>query len=154
GQQPLEPGGQPRVVACGGVGEPALLAERDRALGQALEHDVGEPAPLGELHRGLEPVAREPGARPDPDRPAHAIAPVPSATAVMTSVVPNAQPNTNRWWAPSCTPAIPTRMNVEAVSGLSGNPVVIWPRMAARATSAGSPPSAAEVSASTGSTPK
>src|SRR5690606_39931353 len=98
GQQPLEPGGQPRVVACGGVGEPALLAERDRALGQALEHDVGEPAPLGELHRGLEPVAREPGARPDPDRPAHAIAPVPSATAVMTSVVPNAQPNTNRWW--------------------------------------------------------
>ena len=49
---------------------------------------------------------------------------------------------------------MPTRMNVEAVSGLSGNPVVIWPRMAARAISAGSPPTPAAVSARTGSTPK
>jgi hypothetical protein len=53
------------------------------------------------------------------------MAPVSSATAVITSVVPNAHLKMNRWCEPSSTPLIPIRMNVDAVSGLSGNPVVI-----------------------------
>ena len=82
------------------------------------------------------------------------MAPVNSATTVMTTVVANAQPKMKRWCWPSCTPLMPTRMNVAAVSGLSGKPVVIWPRMAARAISAESMPKPLAVCASTGSTPK
>lgn len=51
--------------------------------------------------------------------------PVSRATAVITRVVPKAQPKMNRWWSPRSTLDMPSRMNVEAVSGLSGKPVVI-----------------------------
>ena len=57
------------VVASGRVLHPCLLGQSDGALGQTLEDEVVEPALLGELDRGLDPVAREAGTGADPDRP-------------------------------------------------------------------------------------
>jgi hypothetical protein len=49
------------------------VAEGQRALADALEHDHFEPAFLDQLDRRLEPVGREPGTGADAERvrPAH-----------------------------------------------------------------------------------
>ena len=44
------------------------------------------------------------------------------------------------WCSPKSTPDRPTSRKVEAVRGLTGKPTVIWPRIAARPTSAATMP--------------
>jgi hypothetical protein len=46
-----------RIVAGFRVFHPDLLRERDRPLGEALEHEVVEAALLGELHGRVDPVS-------------------------------------------------------------------------------------------------
>ena len=70
------------------VEPPAIRVSGPRQAIEAIDSVVTMPVELGGL-RGSVVIG------------------VASATAVMTSVLPNAQPNTNRWCAPSCTPAIP-----------------------------------------------
>jgi hypothetical protein len=47
---------------------PHLLRQRDRALRQALEHEIVEAPALGKIDRGLDAIAGVPGARADPER--------------------------------------------------------------------------------------
>ena len=49
----------------------------------------------------------------------------------MINVVPNAQLKVNFWWSANSTSDNPTSTKVEAVNGLNGKPVVIWPKIAA-----------------------
>ena len=53
---------QQRVVALLRVALPAQLRQRDRALGQALEHQRIESAALGQVLRRIDPVAGVAGA--------------------------------------------------------------------------------------------
>ena len=66
-QQALHASRKERVVAVVRILQLAQLRQRDGALGEALEAEVGEPGTLGEHHRRLEPVARESGPRTDTD---------------------------------------------------------------------------------------
>ena len=58
-QQQLHAPREQRVVAVVRILQLPQLRERDGALGEALEPEVGEPGALGEHHRRLEPVAGE-----------------------------------------------------------------------------------------------
>ena len=62
GQQRFDAFGQPAVEATGRLAPSPQLGERDRALGQAFEHQVVERAVFGERDRRVEAVAGE--ARP------------------------------------------------------------------------------------------
>jgi hypothetical protein len=60
-----------RVEAGVGVAAPGLLRERDRPLGQALEHQHIERAVFGELDRGFDAVAGVAGAGTETKGSAH-----------------------------------------------------------------------------------
>ena len=59
---------QHRVVAVARVFRAAQLRQRDGALGQALEHQRVQPAPLGQGLRGVDAVTRVAGASADAKR--------------------------------------------------------------------------------------
>ena len=61
-QHRLEPRDQQRIVAGIGTRQPFLLGERDGALGEALEAEIGDVAFRGEFHGRVDPVARVAGA--------------------------------------------------------------------------------------------
>ncbi len=77
-----------------------------------------------------------------------------AAAIVMSTEAVHNTGMLNFWCSARSMPARPTSRNVAGVSGLTGNPVVIWPSSAARATSTGGTPSRCAALATTGSTPK
>ena len=70
-QQKLDAPFEQRVVSSGRILALAKLRQSNRALSQALEDQVVDPASCGENDRRLEPVARESGTATDPQRFRH-----------------------------------------------------------------------------------
>ena len=76
------------IVPARRIATPLLLRERDRPLGQALEHEVVDVRTLGQLDRRLDPVAGVAGSRADAhdarQRDAAHSASTPNSTAAAT----------------------------------------------------------------------
>ena len=110
---------------------PGLLREGNSAFGQALEHEVVEVAACRELDRWIEPVARESRAATDPER-------LHSGNTLPTGRT-RGHHNRGREQIRSRVALMVAELDageaddekVAGVSGLTGNPVVIWPRRAA-----------------------
>jgi hypothetical protein len=56
-----------RIITELWIAPKLLLRERNRTLGETLEHEIVERPVLGQLHRGLDAVARVAGTTTDPD---------------------------------------------------------------------------------------
>src|SRR6185503_20947717 len=145
-----------RIEAGIGIAGLRLLRECDGSLGQALEDDDVEIAAFDELDGRLDAVAGVSGAAADTQgaRAHGRKTPRSTAAAVITSVAANSHGPVKRWCSPSSMPVSPTTRKVAGVSGLTGKPVVIWPRSAAWPTCTAGTPNAPATSAITGSTPR
>src|SRR5690606_26605495 len=141
-----------------GILPPAHLPGGDGPLAQALEDQVVEVAVLGELHRGIDPVARESCARTQADRPAAhthpGMTPITTAARTMTMLTSHTHRNEWRMCRPMSTLASPTSRKNDPIIGLIGNPAVSCPRIEACAMCIPSTPNWAPTAMSTGMTPK
>ena len=61
------PVAEQRIEARGRIAPPLELAQRDRPLGEALEHQEVEVTPFDEVDRRVDPVVGEAGAGADSD---------------------------------------------------------------------------------------
>ncbi len=68
-QHRAQPLGQQRIETGVGIAPARLLRQRNRALGEAFEHEVVELSARGELDRGLDAVARISGTGADANGP-------------------------------------------------------------------------------------
>ena len=73
-----------------------LLGQCDRALGEALEHEVVELSMRGQLDGRLDPVARVAGTRPEPQRASSHSGNTPSTTQAAVITIDVASRNGNR----------------------------------------------------------
>src|SRR5690606_12128307 len=145
---------QQRVVAGLRVACPGLLGQRDGPLGQAFEHEDVERAALGEFHGRLDPIARITGTAPETESRHAANTPNTRHAIVMRTEQAKRNGIVKRWCAARSMPARPMSRKVDGVSGLTGNPTVIWPSSAAWPMAVAGTPNVPATSAITGIIPK